>query len=178
MNYFAIITGIATLISFVISFKEILPEYSIYINNISYILLGLVIGNIISIFDKSKIQVYHFKSSHIFVYSFYFVLAIVTLVLLLTTNGLELKILGSIGTFIFITFFFLIPLLKEQGITITERIILSDIHAKKGNYSESIYHLQEAKDRLSDNDTRQGGIESKILELKNKQIENSEDIHS
>ncbi|WP_157352836.1 hypothetical protein [Aliarcobacter butzleri] len=83
MNYFAIITGIATLISFVISFKEILPEYSIYINNISYILLGLVIGNIISIFDKSKIQVYHFKSSHIFVYSFYFVLAIVTLVLLL-----------------------------------------------------------------------------------------------
>ncbi|WP_148624729.1 hypothetical protein [Aliarcobacter cryaerophilus] len=174
MNYFTIITGIATLISFVISFKEILPEYSIYINNISYILLGLVIGNIISIFDKSKIKIYNFKSSHIFVYSFYFILSIVTFVLILTTNDLELKILGSIGTFIFVTFFFLIPLLKDQNITITERIILSDAHKENGNYSEAIYHLQNAKDILSDNDIRKDKIENRILALKNKQIENSE----
>lgn len=177
MKYFAILTGFATLISFVISLKDILPDYTIYVENISYILLGLFIGNIIAFFDKSKIQIYKFKSSHIFVYSFYFILAVVTLVLILAKEGLELKVLGSMGTFIFITFFFLIDLLKDQGITMTERITLADIHAKKGNYSEAIWHLNDVKNKINENDTRYKDINRKIIELKQKQISN-EEIHN
>lgn len=174
MKHFTIITGIATLISFVISMKDILPTYSVYVNNVSYILLGLVVGSVISLYEKSEIQIYRFKSTHMFVYVFYIVVAAITLILILTKDGLEMKVLGSIGTFIFLTLFFLKPLLNEGSVTITERITLSDIHAKKGNYSEAIWHLKEVKDILNESDDRIESLESKISELKQKQISNTE----
>jgi len=175
MKNFTIITGIATLISFVIGMKDILPEYSVYVNNVSYILLGLVIGSVISLYEKSEIQIYRFKSTHMFVYIFYIVVAIITLLLIITKDGLEMKVLGSIGTFIFITLFFLKPLLIEgSGVTITERIALSDFHANKGNYSEAIWHLNQVKNNLNEDDDRINSLDRKISELKKKQISNNE----
>ena len=170
MKLFTIITGIITIVSFAASIEGLIPEYSMYLNNISYILLGLVAGNVIGLFDKAKFEIYRFKSSHVFVYAFYVAIAVVTLVLIMTKEGLEIKVLGSIGTFIVITLFFLKPLLDEQGVTITERMILSDIHKEKGNYSQAIWHLALAKDGMSSEDSRKELLDKKIATLKEKQV--------
>jgi hypothetical protein len=170
MKLFTLITGIMTVISFALSIKEFVPEYAVYVNNVSYILLGLVMGSTISLFDKAKVQIYRLKSSHIFVYSFYAVIGIVTLVLVIMKDGLELEVLGSVGTFIIITLFFLKPLLDEQGVTITERILLSDIHVEKGNFSEAIWHLNLAKEKMESGDSRADSLEIKIGKLKQLQV--------
>lgn len=135
MKIFTIITGLITILSFVIQMNDIFPNYNDTFEKISFILLGTLVGLIISFFEKNKIKIKKLSSQQIFAYIFYIIIGIafiiVLLSILMTDNKEKITtlqtVLGSLGTFTFISFFFVLRMFSSgNDLYIDEKIALAE----------------------------------------------------
>lgn len=179
MRIFTIIIGVITLLSFAIQLSEALPDYQNIVEKISYILLGVLAGLIFSLFDKIKIKIKKVTNYQLFAYVFYIFIGLIIIIVLVSivlTEDTEkittLKtILGSIGTFTFVSFFFVLKLIsRDDGLNIDERIVLAEKYFEEENYSRSLHFYFGLQDLLDEEDTRLDFINDRVEEIKEIQV--------
>jgi hypothetical protein len=171
MNLFTIIVGIIWIISFVFWFKDLFPEYTIYILYTGFIAIGLCLWLIISFFTKSvTVKIYWFRSNHLFVYLFYWFIWFIIILLLFLQPDKLFEILWSIAFFVIISLRILLWLLRDDSPTISERKYLADKYEKEENYSEAIWQYNKILAAISSDDERIDSVKSKISELKKKHL--------
>lgn len=179
MKIFAIITGVITLISFVIQMNDIFPKYEQTFDRLSFVFLGILVGQLISFFDKNKIKIKKLSGQQIFAYIFYGIVGIafiiVLLSILMTDNKEKIStlqtVLGSLGTFTFISFFFVLKMFSTgTGLYIDEKIALAERYFIEKNFSRSLHFYMDLQEGLDEEDVRLEQVTKRIKEIQLEQV--------
>lgn len=187
MNYFIYITGLASLMGFVLQIFNVFQKYKASRNAISFILFGVFIGSIISKFEPNTIKFDIAVNGYIILLALFITVILTTLVIGFLTNKKTRKTeLFTVSTVAFV--FFLIILFAGSITTseqheldmkkmetgnpnIEELIHIANLNENNHNLDRAIIHLEMIKTRLKRDDPRYGVIEERIRKLKIEQVE-------
>ena len=173
MIVWSIITGIVSIISFLIAINDRFQEWKKYLWYIGFTFVGISIGLLLSSVEKIAINI-DTKQALYFLLFFGLVIVLGMIVYLLIKKGQDL--LGYVVFLIFLTMGLpkLNDLVKsDNSINQQEIIFLAKHYENKKAYEKSIefWELYKEKSKTTLNDSIKGIVDSKIDELRKKQLE-------
>jgi len=185
MPYFVLITGIASLISLVLQFSNLFPEYKEAKKTIMLIITGVFGGTLISVVQGTHVSISMNEVDPNAVEKLGMTIIIVILsvilgVILFTTLGTKedkkrsdlLKILAW-GSFIYIFIFFIASITvfhTSMWLSSDEMLFLVTQNVDHGNNERAIALLGQYKQQFSSSDPRFKDDNDKIKEIMNKQL--------
>ncbi|MGO2354987.1 MAG: hypothetical protein ACTH58_09640 [Marinomonas foliarum] len=175
MDYFTYITGIATLIGFVLQIFDALPTYRSHRQKAFYLLLGLFLGSLVTAFDGSKI-IFSFEITGLaLLVSMIGTIIFWSLYVAMKSHREEFFAVSGVGTFVLIVvlaFGTISPPSNERArLTISELSQLSEISLTQGNYERAIKHQEAVLSKLKKNDVRYTAVKEKIEKIKLFQVD-------
>lgn len=187
LNYFTYITGIASLLGFILQVFDVFPKHAQFRKSLFLVVLGIFIGSILNAIDASKIEFTFKVSGYVLLLSVFIVVIVGFLIAGAMTDDTERRgeMFGVAGAgfaafFLVLFFGFLFTLLPERShysendisiLTTNELISLSDYSKSKGDIEREIFHLETIKNRFDKNDERYIKIEERIKQEKSIQIQ-------
>lgn len=186
LNYFTYITGVASLLGFILQIFDIFPKHAGVRKSLFLFIFGIFIGTTLNALDASKIEISFKLSGYVLLVSV--LLAVVIGFLVVgsmmedSDRRVELFTISGVGTFAFfvILFFgFLLTAFSSDGVspnaekarlTTNELIELADAAKEKGDYDRELMHLETLQNRFLSDDVRYKKIEERITQEKSKQI--------
>jgi hypothetical protein len=185
LGIFTWITGIATLLGFLLQVRDVLPKYRETRKALLLVTLGIFIGTIIGSLQRVSIQFNMPITGFSLLIGFMGILLAVLVLIGVFTNDTrrreDVLPIAGVGTvvFIFVLFFgYLLTSIdiaphtetQRKAIAIDELLLLVDVNVEKRNIDRAIMLLEQTKGRLQETDPRYAVIESRIEALKKEQV--------
>lgn len=186
-DYFIYITGVVSFTGLVLQIFNVFQRYKNIRNSISFILLGVFVGSIISKFEPNTIKFNIAIDGYMIVVTLFIIVILTSLVVgLINRNKIRKKELFTVSGiafafFLIILFFGSIPTLEKHelemkklemnNLSIEELIYIADENEKKHNLDRAIIHLEMIKSRLKQDDPRYEVVDERIKKVKLKQVE-------
>ena len=183
INYFAYITGIASLLGFILQIFDVFPKHAEFRKSAFLFIFGVFIGSFIKALDASQIKV-DFSLSGYSVLVGVFILVIVGFLIAAaymsdSSRRKELFGVSGIGFFVLMIILFAgtlmnrsctSPEIEKSRLTINELILLVDSAEQRKDFDRAIMHLETIKNQLEANDQRNKSIDERIASDKTLQI--------
>lgn len=152
-DYFIYITGVAALAGFVLQIFNVFQGYKNIRNSISFILLGVFVGSIISKFEPNTIKFNIAIDGYMIIVTLFIIVILTSLVVgLINRNKIRKKELFTVSgialtVFLIILFAGSLPVpekheLEMRNLSIEELIYVADKNEKKHNLERAIIHLE------------------------------------
>jgi len=181
---FSLITGVATLLGFMLQVRDIFPEHRESRKNLLILISGIFIGTVLGGLQNITVQYNVPLTGHTLLVGFIsIVLGVLVIVGALSTESTKRDDLFSItgvGVFVLMLILMFGGSTGSTGersnriLTADELMMLVDINTEKGNIDRSIFLLQQIKAKLKNDDPRNAVLNNKIILLKNKQVGTTE----
>lgn len=185
MDYFTLITGLASLFAFIVQMFDFFPKLAEARRTAALLLAGVCVGSLIRAFDASSIK---------------FTVQVTGFMLLLVAIGVVIvcalvvawrsvdrlrrreafQVAGvSAGLFMFVLVFvgmfatlpnFNQNEFEKQALSVPELVSLAEQAEARGDIDRAIMHLQTLQTRLGPTDERSARLGERIAELKKKEV--------
>lgn len=183
IDTFTYITGIAGLLGLLLQFKDSFPEHRETRKTVVLLVIGVFIGSLISSARGLKIDIAStFTPFAMLVTVCIALLAIIVLAAIFSPDHNkrdQLFGVAGFGTFAFLLMLFFGAMVngldsgtnnESKQLTIDELLEISSNQLMKGNFDRSLHFLEAAQERIGRNDPRYKVIESRINQIKEKQV--------
>ena len=185
LSNFTIVTGLASLLGFVIQLADLFPRHQDLRTITVTLVCGVFLGSLFSAFDASNISFSFTITPYVLlVGSIVMALLIVLLTAVFSYDRSKRGEMYGVLSFGALFLFFMliagsIPSIdhegdrirnEKSGLSISELLKLSDISLDSGNYDRALMHLETVKRRLEETDSRHAKIIARIKEVKELQL--------
>jgi hypothetical protein len=182
MKILSFVSAILGIIGFTFQMYDVFPRYQDFLLKISYVLLGLFIGTIISYFNKNQIRITSLTAIQTFAYALFSILgaAFIALVstMIISENKDKISVVQTV--LFWLAGFTLLALsvmakgfsIDHDPTTFDEKLMLARHYKAQNNFGKSIYYFRKALQSLEEADERKTGLQSIIEALKADQIAN------
>jgi len=183
LDSFTYITGIAGLLGLLLQFKDSFPEHRDIRKSVVLIVIGVFVGSLVSSLRGVKVDFGTTISPfEVLVGVYASVLAIIAMLGALSSDGkrryelFSFAGLGTVGLFVLLLFGSMVSGVdsreerERKQLTIEELMELSNANAARGNYDRALYFIDLAKLRIPRSDERFKSLESRVSEIKIKQV--------
>ena len=183
MTAFTIITGVVTLLGFILQIRGSFPEYQRYFSVATSFLLGLTVGGGMAGIAGAQIYIPEtITARNLFGFGLFggtglliFVCFAGSLFIDDEKRRSEVAKIGSAvsGFFIFILLFFLSSLFPTQGknyLTFDEQMQLINSAVIQKNYDRALILIEDQRRYLPQEDTRVAALEHLATEIRSKQV--------
>jgi len=180
-EYFAYITGVVTIVAFVIQIRDIFPKYREETKSALYIAFGVFLGTLITFFDKVQVK------TQVDLHPVQVIL-IALLVILLISGVLILfsavlcqdprkrdEFYGVAGALVIVFFVSLVatgfsflpgPVQREPEFTEQELIAAINHNVSINDYARALSMLKQLRSRFPQGDPRRSQVDNRIEEIK------------
>ncbi len=180
IGLFTYITGIATLLGFVLQFRDVFPDHRELRKTVVLVIMGVFAGTLLGALQRVNVTVATpLTWFPVLVAALLLILFIILVGALFAQEKERRKELYiAFGWFLVAVLFVLLigPLVtrelpkETQSLSTDELLILVDSNLSKGNYDAAIRWLECIRDRVSRQDPRFESATKRIDELKQKQL--------
>ncbi len=180
IGLFTYITGIATLLGFVLQFRDVFPAHRELRKNVVLVIMGVFVGTLLGALQRVSITVAAPLTWFPILVAALLLILFIILVGALFAQENERRKQLYIAFGWFLTAILLVLLVgnmltrkwpkETQSLSTDEILILVDSNVSKGNYDAAIHWLECIRDRVSRRDPRFTSATRRIDELKQKQL--------
>jgi len=180
MDWFAILTGIVTLLAFGLQISDLFSQYKNVKKSIFLVVLGIFIGNLLSFFNTSSVKLaFPFTILNLFTVALIIILFVSIMRVLFTKDEVEqipAFVIALLSGTVILGILFVSGIASSKDtncdINIRELNILVKEAKENKNYERALIHLEKIKNKLSKKDSiHTKRVKEKIKQIKQKQFE-------
>jgi hypothetical protein len=180
IGLFTYVTGIATLLGFVLQIRDVFPEHRELRKSIVLVIMGIFVGTLLGTLQRINVTIVAPLTW------FPVLVAVLLLILFVILVGALFAQENQRRKQLYIAFsWFLIAVLvvllvgtlitrespkDTESLSVDELLILVDSNVSRGNYDAAIRWLEFIRAKVSMNDPRSHSAAKRIVELKQKQL--------
>lgn len=181
MGIFTYIAGVATLLGLFLQFRDVFPQHRPARKSAVFLVLGVFVGTVVGSLQKVTVAFdVPIDGFTLLIAVFACILGVLLIAATFTNNARRRESLfNNAAGFLFCLMIILLfgatrtpsedPL---NALSIDELVQLAESSEESGNYSRSIYWMQEIDERLSKDDPRKKMMLERIDQVKTKQVSN------